>query len=108
MASSAGQRPFNDGPSILNQPRVIPGAGPAPHNDSRHGWAYEKGPSGNLVGQEPRRECSCHVAGLWKQAQAWMPKRSGHAVNGGPEARRERPVTWEGTPPTHGKARWTC
>ena len=42
MASSAGQRPFNDGPSILNQPRVIPGAGPAPHNDSRHGWAYEK------------------------------------------------------------------
>jgi hypothetical protein len=42
MASSATQPPFNDGPSILNQPRVIPGAGPAPHNDSRHGWAYEK------------------------------------------------------------------
>jgi len=54
------------------------------------------GPSGRFVGQEPRRGCSCHVAGLWKRAQAWMPKRSGHAVNGGPEARRERPVTWQG------------
>ncbi|HBB75229.1 MAG TPA: hypothetical protein DC048_12370, partial [Planctomycetaceae bacterium] len=42
MASFPGKRPFNDGPSILDQPRVIPGAGPAPHNDSRHGWAYEK------------------------------------------------------------------
>ncbi len=27
-----------------------------------------------------------------------MPKRGGHAVNGGPEARRERPVTWQGHP----------
>lgn len=33
---------FNDGPSILNQPRVIPGDGPAPHSDSRHGWSYER------------------------------------------------------------------
>lgn len=34
--------PFNDGPSILGQPRVIPGAGPAAHSDSRHDWPYEK------------------------------------------------------------------
>ena len=32
----------NDTPSILNQPRVIPGAGPAAHSDSRHDWPYEK------------------------------------------------------------------
>jgi hypothetical protein len=35
-------KPFDDGPSILNQPRVIPGQGPAAHNDSRHDWHYEK------------------------------------------------------------------
>ena len=34
--------PANDTPSILNQPRVIPGAGPAAHSDSRHDWPYEK------------------------------------------------------------------
>ena len=34
--------PLNDSPSILNQPRVIPGAGPAAHSDSRHDWPYEK------------------------------------------------------------------
>lgn len=33
---------LNDGPSILNQPRIIPGPGPAAHSDSRHGWEYEK------------------------------------------------------------------
>jgi hypothetical protein len=33
---------FNDGPSLLGQPRVIPGPGPAAHNDSRHDWSYEK------------------------------------------------------------------
>jgi hypothetical protein len=33
---------FHDGPSLLGQPRVIPGAGPAAHNDSRHDWPYEK------------------------------------------------------------------
>lgn len=27
-----------------------------------------------------------------------MPERSGHAVNGGPEGRRERPETWQGQP----------
>ena len=32
---------LNDGPSILGQPRVIPGAGPAAHSDARHGWGYE-------------------------------------------------------------------
>jgi hypothetical protein len=34
--------PFNDSASLLNQPRVIPGPGPAAHSDSRHGWPYEK------------------------------------------------------------------
>ena len=33
---------LNDGPSILNQPRVIPGPGPAAHSDTRHDWGYEK------------------------------------------------------------------
>ena len=33
---------FNDGPSLLGIPRVIPGPGPAAHSDSRHGWEYEK------------------------------------------------------------------
>ncbi|MBD1194251.1 MAG: hypothetical protein H9532_08985 [Vulcanococcus sp. Clear-D1] len=39
MSSSSG---FNDGPSLLGRPRVIPGPGPAAHNDSRHDWPYEK------------------------------------------------------------------
>jgi len=29
---------------------------------------------------------------LWKQAEPWMAKRSGHAVNGGLEGRSERPA----------------
>lgn len=33
---------LNDGPSILNQPRTIPGPGPGPHSDTRHGWDYER------------------------------------------------------------------
>jgi hypothetical protein len=28
------------------------------------------------------------ASGLWKQAQAWMPERGGHAVNGGLEGRK--------------------
>jgi hypothetical protein len=53
-------------------------------------------PAGHSVsiGAIIRRGCPHHVAGLWKQAQAWMPKRSGHAVNEGREGRRERPETW--------------
>jgi hypothetical protein len=47
-------------------------------------------PSGRGSG----KRCPYHVAGLWKQAKAWMPERSGHAVNGGPEGRRECPATW--------------
>ena len=37
-------------------------------------------------------------SGLWEQAQPWMAKRSGHAVNGGPEGRRERPARGYGQP----------
>ncbi len=33
---------FNEGPALLGQPRMIPGPGPAAHNDSRHDWPYEK------------------------------------------------------------------
>jgi hypothetical protein len=44
------------------------------------------------------RGCPSHVAGLWEQAQAWMPERSGRAVNGGREGRRERPAAWQGHP----------
>jgi hypothetical protein len=42
MTHAHGPKRVEDGPSILNQPRVIPGPGPAPHNDARHGWDYEK------------------------------------------------------------------
>ena len=41
MSTTSGT-PFNDGPSLLGQPRVIPGVGPAAHSDSRHDWGYEK------------------------------------------------------------------
>jgi hypothetical protein len=37
-------------------------------------------------------------SGLGEQAQAWMPKRSGHAVNGGLEGRSERPLEGMGNP----------
>lgn len=40
MKSNKGA--LNDGPSILGQPRMIPGAGPAAHSDTRHGWEYER------------------------------------------------------------------
>ncbi|MFN9369656.1 MAG: hypothetical protein ACK6CT_12980 [Planctomycetia bacterium] len=46
-----------------------------------------KGSTGNFVGQEPRRGCCCHVAGLWKQAMEWLPMRCGLAVTGGRVAR---------------------
>ena len=42
MTDTGNAAPLHDGPSILNQPRVIPGAGPAAHSDSRHDWPYEK------------------------------------------------------------------
>jgi hypothetical protein len=38
------------------------------------------------------------ASGLWKQAQAWMPERGGHAVNGGLEGRSERPARGHGQP----------
>jgi len=41
MTDATGPQRVNDGPSILGQPRVVPGPGPAAHNDARHGWAYE-------------------------------------------------------------------
>jgi hypothetical protein len=50
----------------------------------------------NVLGTLLREGYPCHVDGLWKQAEAWMPERSGHAVSEGPEGRSERPETWQG------------
>ena len=53
------------------------------------------------------RGCPYHVAGLWEQAQAWMPERRGHAVTAGRapirhrrigRGRRERPEAWQEHP----------
>ncbi len=63
------------------------------------------GPSGEIVGNRIRTHRIIQLggapaagAGLWKQAKAWMPKRSGHAESGGREGLRERPVMRQGHP----------
>jgi hypothetical protein len=38
------------------------------------------------------RGCPYHVAGLWEQAQAWMPERRGHAVTAGRAPIRHRRI----------------
>lgn len=56
------------------------------------------------MGHECWRGCPCRGAGLWKQAQTWMPDRSEHEVNGGPQ-RTSGDVA--GEPPTGTNTGWT-